>query len=345
MIVLTRKFWATLAAVAATSLCASAQSAAPRITAHVAPDSILIGDRFTLTIEVEADRMQEVIFPHFTQKAAPETEASEAPKGSLECITEHPVDTLLNEGRRLRLGKRYTMTAFDEGIYSLGRPQVMYLDKNVVDTLFTRDSLCVVVNTVKIDSTATSIRPYKPQRNLPFRLGEISDYLLWGLLAAALVAGAIYLLHRYLKKRGKRIGDLFRPTPPPPPHIVAIEALEALHNQKLWQNNKHKLYYSTLTDILRTYIDGRFGVGAMEMTTDKIIDAVRHLDLPQKSAMDLVAILRDADLVKFAKATPEADQCEADYNKAYYFVEETKPVEVLPDDEDDESNTAETEKQ
>ena len=35
----------------------------------------------------------------------------------------------------------------------------------------------------------------------------------------------------------------------------------------------------------------------------------------------------DADLVKFAKATPEAEQNEADYLKAYYFVEETKPVE------------------
>jgi len=54
---------------------------------------------------------------------------------------------------------------------------------------------------------------------------------------------------------------------------------------------------------------------------------MRPEELPDKARMDLTAILRDADLVKFAKATPEAEQNEADYLKAYYFVEETKPVE------------------
>ena len=116
---------------------------------------------------------------------------------------------------------------------------------------------------------------------------------------------------------------------------MAIAALEQLHDQKLWQNNRHKLYYSALSDILRTYLAGAFGVGAMEMTTDEIVEAIRDIDLPQKSAMDLVAVLRDADLVKFAKAMPEADENEAAYNKAYYFVEETKPVEESADTDED----------
>ena len=68
----------------------------------------------------------------------------------------------------------------------------------------------------------------------------------------------------------------------------------------------------------------------MEMTSDEIIDAVRPLDLPRKSAMDLTALLREADLVKFAKATPEAARNEEAYQWAYYFVEETKPVEEQP---------------
>ena len=98
----------------------------------------------------------------------------------------------------------------------------------------------------------------------------------------------------------------------------------------MWQNNKHKLYYSLLTEILRTYIDGRWGVSAMEMTSDEIIAAMRSVELPDKARMDLTAILRDADLVKFAKFAPEAEQNENDYQKAYYFVEETKPVEENP---------------
>ncbi|MDE7123206.1 MAG: hypothetical protein K2N93_02570, partial [Alistipes sp.] len=158
-------------------------------------------------------------------------------------------------------------------------------------------------------------------------------YVVRGLLALLLLAAALWGLRRWLAGRGKRLGDLFRPAPPLPPHVAAIRALEALHHQKLWQNNRHKLYYSGLTDILRTYIAARWEIGAMEMTSDEILAAMRDVELPAKARMDLQAILRDADLVKFAKATPEAEENEADYLKCYYFVEETKLVEEQPGEE------------
>lgn len=306
------------------SFAALAQSVTPKVTATVEPDSVMIGDRFTLTIDVEKDLVQSLFFPSF------QSENLEAEKGapSLECIVDHAVDTLKRDGRKLLLRKRYTLAAFDEGIYNLGRPSVLYADKNIVDTLYgTRDSLTIVVKTFKIDSTSV-LCDLKPQKSMPFRFGEISGYLSVALLVLALAVVAIWLLARYLAKRGKSLTDLFKPEPPLPPHIVAIAALEELQNQKLWQNNKHKEYYSALSDILRTYLDGRFGVGAMEMTTDEIIDAVADIELPQKSAMDLVSVLRDADLVKFAKAMPEASENESAYSKVYYFVEETKPVEI-----------------
>ena len=82
----------------------------------------------------------------------------------------------------------------------------------------------------------------------------------------------------------------------------------------------------------------------MEMTSDEIIETMRAEELPDKARMDLTAILRDADLVKFAKATPEAEQNEADYLKTYYFVEETKIQEPTSGDEqeilDQQINTA-----
>ncbi|MBO5332461.1 MAG: hypothetical protein J6A72_08765, partial [Alistipes sp.] len=93
-------------------------------------------------------------------------------------------------------------------------------------------------------------------------------------------------------------------------------------------------YYSTLTDILRTYIDGHFAVGAMEMTSDEIIEAMRTVELPQKSAMDLTQILREADLVKFAKAMPEAEENEAAFAAAWDFVEQTRPVEESEENEE-----------
>lgn len=295
----------------------------PVVRARVEPDSIFIGDRFDYVIEIDKDLVQTTHFPTFSAK-----------DGMVELVEELPVDTLKRDGRRLRIAKRYRLAAFQEGLINMGAAGVVYADKNIVDTLYAADSVYLKVATFQIDSTSQSIFDLKPQQNLPFKVAEIKSYLLWGVLALVVLVALLVALDRYLKARGRRLGDLFKPAPPQPPHVIAIAALEALHHQKLWQNNKHKLYYSLLTEILRTYIDGRWGVSAMEMTSDEIIAAMRSVELPDKARMDLTAILRDADLVKFAKFAPEAEQNENDYQKAYYFVEETKPVEENPSAEE-----------
>ena len=305
---------------------AAAQSETPTVRARIEPDSLFIGDQFDFVIEVEKELVQTTLFPEFTP----------AKEGMIELVEVLPIDTLERDGRRLKIAQRYRLAAFQEGLINMGKPGVLYADKNIVDTLYATDSLVLKVGTFQIDSTSQSIYDLKPQLTLKFKLAEIRGYIAWGLLAALLVALAIYGLHRYLEARGRHLKDLFKPAPPEPPHVVAIKALEALHHQKLWQNNKHKLYYSTLTDILRTYIAGRWEVGAMEMTSDEIITAMRQEELPEKARMDLTSVLMDADLVKFAKFTPEAEQNESDYTKVYYFVEETKPVEVNPEAEENE---------
>ena len=305
---------------------AAAQSETPTVRARIEPDSLFIGDQFDFVIEVEKDLVQTTLFPEFTP----------AKEGMIELVEVMPIDTLERDGRRLKIAQRYRLAAFQEGLINMGKPGVLYADKNIVDTLYATDSLVLKVGTFQIDSTSQSIYDLKPQLTLKFKLAEIRGYIAWGLLIALLVALAIYGLHRYLEARGRHLKDLFKPAPPEPPHVVAIKALEALHHQKLWQNNKHKLYYSTLTDILRTYIAGRWEVSAMEMTSDEIITAMRQEELPEKARMDLTSVLMDADLVKFAKFTPEAEQNESDYTKVYYFVEETKPVEVNPEAEENE---------
>ncbi len=313
---------------------AVAQSVPPTITSHISADTVMIGDRVTLTIEVEKDVMQHVVFPTFDfTKNSPEGAEQQEP--SIEVIQDFAPDTIQQEGRRVLLRKRYEMAVYDEGIYKLGRAQALYLDKNLVDTLFAEREEELFVKTFQIDSTMTTVRDLKPQMTLKLRFAEFGGYLGIALAVALLLAGVIYLLVRYLHKRGKRISDLFKPAPPVPAHIVAIEALEKLRDEKLWQNDKHKLYYSGLSDILRTYLAGRFEVGAMEMTTDEIDDALRVVEIEQKQKMNLLSVLRDADLVKFAKATPEANDNELAYDKAYHFVEETKPVEVVEEPEDE----------
>ncbi len=288
----------------------------PNVDARISPDSIMIGDLFEYIIDVEKDLVQVVEFPIFEQT-----------EGGLELVSSEPIDTLERDGRKLKLRKRYVMTTFDEGKYSMGVAKVLYADKNIIDTLSSRDSLFLHVTTFQIDSTSQSIFDIKDQMGMPFKFVEMKGYLMWGVVAILILLLILYVVKRILNHYGKNISDLFKPAPPQPPHLVAIKALESLHNQKLWQNSKYKQYYSELTDILRVYIFDRYGIGAMEMTTDEIIEAMRGLEIPQKSLMDLTSIIQDSDLVKFAKAEPSAEQNESYYLKAYYFVEETKEVE------------------
>ena len=117
------------AAAAALLAAATASAQTPTVEARIVPDSIGIGDTFTLEIDVERDQVQVTEFPLYEND------------DKLEVVQSLPVDTLSREGRRLRLRKRYVMQAFSEGRYNLGRPGVLYADKNIVDTLYTSDSL------------------------------------------------------------------------------------------------------------------------------------------------------------------------------------------------------------
>ena len=310
-----------------------AQTTPPTITSQLSADTIRIGDRVTLTIEVDKDVMQHVEFPVFN--FVPEGNPEQA-NTSVEIIRDFPADTISKDGRRERLRKRYEMAIYDEGIYNMGRAQVLYIDKNIVDTLFGEDENRIFVDIFPLDSMQTpTVRDLKPQKTLKWHIAEHVGYAGIGLGVLALLAGALLLLMWYLAKRGKRITDLFKPAQPLPAHIVALAALDALHGEKLWQSGEYKLYYSTLSDILRTYLAGRFEVGAMEMTTDEIAASLREVDIEQKQKMNLLGVLRDADLVKFAKATPEAEENEGAFDKALNFVENTKPVEEEEEEEDE----------
>ena len=99
---------------------------------------------------------------------------------------------------------------------------------------------------------------------------------------------------------------------------------------------KEDEFYTQLTDVLRRYIHERYGVNSLEMTSGEILNIIRTKAEEDSVYENLKQVLTVADLVKFAKFTPEAEQNESDYTKVYYFVEETKPVEVNPEAEENE---------
>ena len=280
------------------------------------PESVLLGDHFELTVEVEAESdSYEVALPMLDEGLA---------EGRIELVEDVEAErTNLNE-KGYRLRKSYRLRSFEPASYGFDSLAVAYTDGSKIDTLFWSGRLTVEVQDIPIDTTRQTIYDIKQPLDAPLLVDEFRGYL-WGVvLLGAVVASLVWLVVRALRRsRGKEEETQL---PKEAPHVVAIRSLLVLDSQKLWQNGRYKEYYTRLMDILRSYIDGRFGVGAMEMTTDQIVEAFKELPLSDKQRRELGALLGESDLVKFAKHIPSAETNEAAYYTVYYFVEESKEV-------------------
>lgn len=284
-------------------------------------------------------------------------------EGDFELIREYDLDTLKVDDRTLHLRKRYRLAAMETGDLVF-RPDIIYLPKNSseVDTLYADNLVTLHVKPYEeLDTlnflksnvfTAPGMMPSQGptvdttlvnnhlstsglvvQRDMPFIRDEInvnervvdSKEILLVLIVFGVfivVMGAI-LFYIYRKNRRSKFEEILLP-----PHVEANKALEQLHHRKLWQNDKHNLYYTLLTDILRRYISRRWEIRAMEFTTNETMEALRSFDIPNDSRLALHTILRTADMAKFAKAKPDDELNEECYTMAYYFVENTKVVDT-----------------
>ena len=110
-----------------------------------------------------------------------------------------------------------------------------------------------------------------------------------------------------------------------PPHEAALAALSKLKEKKLWERGMEKEYFTELTEILRIYLDKRFGINAMEMTSRQIMQTLgANREVSDKRQM-VRQILDMADFVKFAKVRPLPADNVAAFDNAVKFVEATAP--------------------
>jgi hypothetical protein len=142
------------------------------------------------------------------------------------------------------------------------------------------------------------------------------------------VVGLLLLAVLVLVLRKRKKAAPPPPPPPPPlqPHELALRQLEELQKQQLWQNGQVKDYHTALTFIVREYLEKRYGILALEQTTDEILAQLRQRDFDLALSQKLGDVLQTADLVKFAKAQPTAEFHELAMTTARAFILETKPA-------------------
>lgn len=248
------------------------------------------------------------------------------------------MSVLGNNRRELRA--MFMIQAFDSGLFTL--PPVYLISGN--DTIASNTSV-LKVDPIALD-TANVI--FKDGQPVDIKVHDLTDVVNaeeklldmipdwvtitwpWILLAIALLSLIIFVYLKWLR-HGKI--PLIPTKKPVPPYVLAIEKLNALQQKKLWQHGAEKEYYTQLTDILRGYLYGRFGINAMEMTTPQILAKISDTDEAKEFASFVHSVLKEADFVKFAKAKPAAPENELAFRNVREFVELTKPIEK-PEEKD-----------
>ena len=142
----------------------------------------------------------------------------------------------------------------------------------------------------------------------------------------------IWLLFRYIRKYKKNKREVSIYVSPDPAHVVAFRELEKLKDEKLWQKGEIKKYYTRLTEILRQYLEKRYGVYSMEMTTSETLESLVNTGFRKDESYTMLrSVLTGADLVKFAKYKPEPSENELNFEYSWDFVSSTKEEETVPE--------------
>jgi len=214
---------------------------------------------------------------------------------------------------------RYSITSFRLGDHPVSTNNIVCTFK---DQIFTTNFPAVALHVESSLPTDASskLADIKPVQKLPARVPR----WIWVMLGSAATAFLIGLATSRLWKKREQ---LLPSAPPVPPYVIALNALKSLMNKGLLEQDECKPFYTELSLILRTYLEGRFHLNAPDETTEEIVEEMsRSPELNGAQRNILQEFMRQADMVKFAKGHPDRTTMETAFNTTKQFVEETKEV-------------------
>ena len=216
----------------------------------------------------------------------------------------------------------YTLTSFRLGEHVITTNLLTYSTGQATFTNRFPEKTLHVVSSLE-ENASGEIADIKPMQKLP---GRVPPWL-WITLGTALTAFLVGLISSKLWKNRE---TLVPSAPPIPPYVIAFRALEALKNKGLLEKDECSPFYTELSVILRTYLEGRFNLNAPDETTEEIVEEMSkspELDGSQRNILQ--EFMRQADMVKFAKGHPDRSTMEAAFGTTKQFVEQTRQPEDL----------------
>lgn len=280
------------------------------VRASISPSEILIGEQAKFRIELTQSESDIVSWPVFADSLTT----------SVPIIEKLTTDTTKLENNKLSVVSEYLITSYDSGYYYI--PEFVF--ETTTDKCFT-NPLQLTVNTVSVNAETDDIKPEKDVMSAPFSWIEFAQWTGVVLGILLLIALIVLLVLKFcFKKKVKIIPE--QPEIIIPAHIVALQKLEEIKAEKLWQSGDIKLFYTRLTDVIREYLEKAYNINAMELTTEEIVALVKKNKDLEEIRLVLKEMLEISDLVKFAKYVPLDNVNEASVLNAFMIVEKTTKV-------------------
>lgn len=287
-----------------------------QVSSSIDTTLIRIGEEIIYSIQVEVDSTALVLFPE-GQSFNP-----------LEVIDSYDIDTTRLQDK-IRLIKKYGLTQFDSGSYTLPSQRVVINNKP-----FNTDSINLEVFNVLVDTTKQKMFHIKPAFEVE-ESGFDFEKLFYWIVPILLIVGIIAFL--FFRRRKRKKMELAKQLPP---YEEAIEALKVLDHSHFLENDNSKSYYSSLTEILKRYIGREVDDAALESTSNELIDRlILHkdagsFDFDAETINKIDKILKRADLIKFAKMKELEGQAKTDRTVVEDIINETK--EIIPEPTEEE---------
>ena len=316
MIIKGIKFSVFLSLIALMLLSAGLRAQNVAAVSTLSTDTVVPGEQFGLELNLKIPADFQENWPVFADTLS----------SAVEIIQRSKTETSEKDqdGNKI-MRQQFVLTTFDTGWLYIPSLDIQFAPQG--DTGFytaQTNPLMLRVQAVAIDTTA-SFKPIKDTEGVPVTFAEILPWIIGILGVIALLAAIVWLIRRRKPKVVVAHTDI---SPSVPPHITAIEQLEQLRLERLWQQGQLKNYHTRLSDIIRAYIEASFPVNAIEMTTHEILTALKPLDINTEAMNKLALSLELSDLVKFAKAQPTGMENDMSLNHLIDFVNESHQLMV-----------------
>ncbi|MEE2669975.1 MAG: hypothetical protein VYD78_08235 [Gemmatimonadota bacterium] len=277
----------------------------PRLFTELDTSVVTVGDRVELIVGVEHDPSATVAWPDSVDLAP------------FEVLVAEPL-ALQSEGGRKVTGVRFTLAVFELGDLEIPSFDVRVAAPDGSLTTVSTDPYVVTVQSVGLDEGG-DIRAIRGPLGIPL---SVIYVLPWLMLLVLLGALGFWLWQR---RRPEEPDARRSVVIPGLPHEEAYEALDHLAESGLLERGEIKEYHIIVSEIVRVYIEARFRVYALEMTTSEVTDRLSSTDLPVETVQDFERFGDHCDLVKFAKLSPRPESCREILAAARGFVDKTRP--------------------